>query len=98
MPEPRKKLGPRRVITYLTLLCGFVALLSAMGFFVLRDTNPELAIGLGRVVWVTMIALVIGGGGLTIVGAAQAIFEPLPDEEEGADASADPTPSDLRVE
>ncbi len=80
----RARFGPRRIVTYLTLLAGMVALVAAMGFFVLRDEHPALAVALGRAVWVGLIVVAVGGGGLTLVGALQALFGAGPEEQQDA--------------
>ena len=71
---PEKRLGARRIATYLTLLAGTLALFAAMGFFMFRDSHPTLAVALGRVVWGGLIAVVVGGGALALAGIVQALF------------------------
>jgi len=60
---PRESLPLGRLISYIVGGVATLALFSAMGFFMLRDDHPELAIALGKVVW----------GGL-IVAAAAAVY------------------------
>jgi len=91
MAEKKHRL--RRTLTALTLLATGVALLAAVAFFLLRAEYPALAIAFGKVVWVSLIATIAGGGALTVAGALQALFAPDP-EAEGEAGPAAKTPSE----
>jgi hypothetical protein len=70
----------RRWLTRVVLLSGMAALAGAVGFFMLRDGFPDLALFMGRIVWGGLMVCIGGGVLLAAAGAVQALFGPLPDE------------------